>query len=35
MVLRVRSTADDISRLLNYSPASASKVVALRGGDRA
>ncbi|WP_218511515.1 IclR family transcriptional regulator [Variovorax sp. dw_308] len=35
MVLRVRSTADDISGLLNYSPASASKVVPLRGGDRA
>ncbi|MEJ8824747.1 IclR family transcriptional regulator [Variovorax humicola] len=35
MVLRIRSTADDISGLMNYSPAAASKVVPLRGGDRA
>ena len=30
MVLRVRSTADEISGLLNYSPARAAKVVPLR-----
>ena len=35
MVQRVRNTADDISGLLDYSPVAASKVVPLRGGDRA
>jgi DNA-binding IclR family transcriptional regulator len=30
MVLRVRSTAEEISGLLNYSPAHANKVVPLR-----
>jgi hypothetical protein len=30
MVLRVRSVADEISGLLNYSPARANKVVPLR-----
>jgi len=35
MVQRVRLTADEISGLLNYAPASKGQVIALRGGDRA
>ncbi|MGO4391083.1 IclR family transcriptional regulator [Variovorax sp. M-6] len=35
MVQRVRQTADEISGLLNYSPAPAGRVIPLRGTDRA
>jgi DNA-binding IclR family transcriptional regulator len=35
MVQRVRQTADEISGLLNYSPAAKGQVIPLRGGDLA
>lgn len=35
MVQRVRQSADEISGLLNYSPAPAGRVIPLRGSDRA